>query len=101
MDLTFMTSEELDKLNKKYLVQYKWYGSEEIEYFLETTDEIIRMIDISDSNFDYKFKIYDASEYGNIKPLVIHGCWHDPDNPLYIKVTDEDGNLVFDGYGTD
>lgn len=63
--------------------------------------QILYYMDMIDC-FEYDdFYVYDVSEVGKVTPLTLHGTWHDMSNPLYIKVTDPDGNIVFDGYGTD
>lgn len=48
---------------------------------------------------DVEMIIYDISTYGNVKPLEVHGTWHNHKEPLYIKVTDMNGKTVFDGFG--
>lgn len=48
-----------------------------------------------------EYYIWDISKPSRVTELVVHGCWHEPKNPLYIKVTTKRGKVVFDGYGTD
>lgn len=67
---------------------------------INTDGEIINMIDMADCYYTIHL-VYDINELGELEPLVVHGTWHDPKRPLYIKVTDQNGNIVFDGYGTD
>lgn len=64
-------------------------------------NEIINRIDFMDCSDDADIKVYDTSTFGEIKELKVHGIWHDADNPLFIKVTDQEDNIVFSGYGTD
>ena len=83
---------------KIYLVQVK---TNEDEYsVLRTEHEIIEMINFLDFHHEV-YKIYDITKFGEIKELKIHAPWHNPDNPLYIKLTDENNNTVFDGYGVE
>ena len=84
---------------KQYLVQIK-SDDEVINSSLMKSNEIISRQDATDYTYE-TLQVYDISEFGKVKPLKIFGCWHDPKNPLYIKVVDENGNVVFDGYGTD
>lgn len=81
---------------KKYLVQVKTH--EEEYSMLGTKEEIIKMINFSDLH-DEIYKVYDITVFGKVEELKIHGVWHNSEKPLYIKVTDRVGNIVFDGYG--
>lgn len=83
-------------MGKKYLVQTQ-YDSETFVSLL-TQVEIVSRISMRDCS-DEKMFIYDVSTYGKVKPLAFHGTWHEHKDPLYIKVTDMNGNTVFDGYG--
>lgn len=83
---------------KKYLVQIKTHDEEYSD--LKTKEEIIEMINFSNCN-DEMYKVYSISSFGQVEELKIHGPWHNPDKPLYIKVTDKKDNLVFDGYGVE
>lgn len=83
---------------KLYLVQSMF--DDEVSISLRSQYEIISRIDMKDCSNEEMY-VFDVSQYGSVKPLVIHGCWHKLSNPLYIKVTDEEGNIEFDGYGTD
>ncbi|MGN0485530.1 MAG: hypothetical protein ACI4HI_18480 [Lachnospiraceae bacterium] len=58
------------------------------------------MISMMDCSGD-EYHIWRAVEFGKLEPLTIHGTWHNLNCPLYIKVTDPEGNIVFDGYGED
>ena len=44
-------------------------------------------------------KIYDITSFGKVEELKVYGPWHNADKPLYIKLTDKEHNIVFDGYG--
>ena len=84
---------------KKYLVVSKY--EDEMYAIMYTPSEIIHRIDMDDCyDFTSTHKLYEVTEDG-VYPLVIHGCWHDFKDPLYIKVTRQNGEIVFDGYGTD
>ena len=84
---------------ERYLVVSKFDGR--MYALMHTANEIIHRIDMDDCyDFISTNKLYEVTEDG-IEPLQIHGCWHDPKRPLYIKVTRKNGEIVFDGYGTD
>lgn len=85
---------------KKYLVQCRNYNTGENGVSLENTKDIINRIDLLDC-YNEEILIFDVSSYDKIEKLKIHGLWHNPDNPLYIKVTNLKGEILFDGYGTD
>lgn len=82
---------------KKYLVIMEMDG--ETSPSLNTASQIISWVDMSDCT-GASFKVFDLTT-GQPVELQLHGCWHDMKNPLYIKATDGDGNIVFDGWGTD
>lgn len=65
-----------------------------------TPHTIIDHVDMRDCTNE-QIEVYKV-EYG-VRPqeLYIYGCWHNMKDPLYIKVIDENGNVEFDGYGTD
>ena len=85
------------KNNSLFLVQIKY--SDDCGYEkLMSSNEIISAINMSDCS-EQEFAIYDVSEFGRVKSLKIFGNWHDMNNPTYIKITDENGTIVFDGYG--
>ena len=67
---------------------------------LETEVQIIQILDMQDCH-EQHIEVYDVSEYGKISKLKVFGVWHNQDNPLYIKVENEEGTIIFDGYGTD
>ena len=70
------------------------------EYAVLTTEyDIIDHIDMDDCTYE-EIEVYRVA-FGNVERLHVHGTWHNFDDPLYIKVTDDEGNTVFDGYGTD
>lgn len=83
--------------SKKYLVIADVEG--ERCPSLNTAAQIINLVDMSDC-YEISFRVYDLST-GEPVELQIHGCWHDPKHPLYIKATDAAGNVVLDGHGTD
>lgn len=85
-------------MGKQYLTQTKYES--EICCSLQYENEIISRIDMVDC-YDDEFLVYDVSKYGKAEQLKVYGCWHNPKKPLYIKVTDSLGKVVFDGYGTD
>ena len=84
---------------KQYLVQ-TLFGDGIVSAGIKTANEIINCIDMKDCN-NAEFCIFKIEKFGEAEPLTIHGCWHDQKNPLYIKVVDKNGDIEFDGYGTD
>lgn len=85
--------------DKRYLVQ-SLYDNGDTVVSLRYACEIISRVSMSDCSNE-RIHVYDVSHYGKAKSLVVHGTWHDPSKPLYIKVTTKRGKIVFDGYGTD
>ena len=84
---------------KEYLVQFHY--SKCVHATMMTEREVIDRIDARDYT-DELFYVYDVeTEAGTVEKLEVHGAWHNPKDPLYIKVTRSDGTIVFDGYGTD
>lgn len=67
---------------------------------LKTPYEIIERLDMSDCCPE-QLTIYRISKFNTVEKLKINNCWHKMNDPLYISVTDDKGNIVFDGYGTD
>lgn len=86
-------------MDKRYLVQSK-YDNGEVFSNLLTQSQIINKVNMRDCSCE-EMEIFDISEFGEIKKLKVFGCWHNPKNPLYIKVENEYGETEFDGYGTD
>ena len=82
-----------------YLVQSR-FDDDEVYTSIQTAGEIIRRIDMTDCSNE-ELRVYKVDIFGMIEPLEIHGCWHDLKDPLYIKVVDANGNIIFDGHGTD
>jgi len=60
--------------------------------------EIISFVDMQDCH-DQTVRVFDLLHSAPVE-LRIHGSWHNPNNPLYIMLTDPYGNVVVDGYGT-
>lgn len=83
---------------KTYVVQAKC--DDGIYISICSTEEIIRHIDMQDCSGE-ELAVFASDTFGKLESLKIHGTWHDPKNPLYIKVTRPDGTVEFDGYGTD
>lgn len=86
---------------KEYLVQEHAIYEPTIAY-MKTAQEIIKWIDMSDCYPEIDIEVFDVeTQFGVVEKLEVHGCWHNLNDPLYIKVTRSDGTIVFDGYGTD
>ena len=83
---------------EKYLMVVETYDGEYAE--MVTPHEVIDHIDMQDCT-DESIEVYRVNYGKTPEKLNVCGCWHDFDNPLYIKVTDAEGNIVFDGWGTD
>jgi len=84
------------KNNSLFLVQIK--DLDGCGERLMSSEEIISAINMLDCS-GQEFVVYDVSEFGRAKSLMIFGKWHDVNEPAYIKITDENGTIVFDGYG--
>ncbi len=84
---------------RSYLVQAV-HSDGDVTTFLATAPQIIAREDATDYT-EEKLAVFDISEFGKVKPLRVCGCWHKPEDPLYIKVVNDDGDIVFDGYGKD
>ncbi len=84
---------------KRYLVQAE-QSDGTLAVSLDTASSVISRVDMSDYT-DEVLHVFDISKAGEVSSLTIHGTWHKDGDPLYIKVTDKNGNTVFDGYGTD
>ena len=82
----------------QYFVQHRF--DDELCISIKTAREIINRVDMSDCS-DEEMEVWESTEFGKLTKLTLHGCWHDPSNPLYIKATRPDGSIAFDGYGTD
>ena len=85
---------------KQYVVQFKWDDGD-METCMKTANELIHIIDMDDCYPEYEMAVYESTEIGSLTRLDMHGCWHDLDDPLYIKATRPDGSIAFAGYGTD
>ena len=69
---------------------------------MEPASSIVDYISMRDCFEHEVYRVFDISpEDGFLHEVTLHGTWHDPDRPLYIKGTDAEGNILFDGYGTD
>ena len=86
---------------KKFLVQTIEKNTLEVCAEFMSKEEIINKINFMDCSDDGAIKVYDTSNFGEIKELKVYGVWHDTDNPLFIKVTDQEENIIFSGFGTD
>ena len=73
-----------------------------------TPENLIHSVDMSDC-CDFMGEIasgvfvYDPKQHPEnptLQRVQIHGIWHNPNDPLYIKVT-LNGQVVASGYGTD
>lgn len=87
------------KDSKKYLV----VGGADGDMFAEmwSPGRILDYMDMSDC-YEYDvFRVYDIGSDGSLSEVTLHGAWHDPSRPLYMKGVDKGGNVLFYGYGTD
>ena len=83
----------------KYLVVTSFDG--EVCTGLWTSKRILDYMDMDDC-FSYDdIQVYRIQYPKASEPLTLHYAWHKPKDPLYLSATDPDGNVVFDGYGTD
>jgi len=69
-----------------------------------TEYDAIRRISLTDIMYG-NYAIHRVSIDDNNKVVFsetkVFATWHNPNNPLYIKVCDKDGEILFEGYGTD
>lgn len=84
---------------KKYFVQVEMPDGEVCET-IKTAAEIIAFMDMADCH-DCQLSAWKSAGFGKLEPLTVHGTWHDLKRPLYIKAVDQEGNIEFDGWGTD
>lgn len=63
-----------------------------------TEAQILEFVAMRDC-YSMEVQVYDLLPDQPIQ-LKVHGTWHS-DDPLYIKLTNPDGETVIDGYGTD
>ena len=69
---------------------------------MKSASSIVDYISMRDCFEHDVYRVFDVSPGdGSLHEVTLHGTWHDPDRPLYIKGTDAEGNILFDGYGTD
>ncbi len=84
--------------DRKFLVQVT--DGEDTWVSLMSAQTLIDSVDMSDCSY-CSYQVFDYSTFGEIKPLVLKGTWHDPKDPLKIVVEDTEGNVLLVGYGTD
>lgn len=88
----------------EYLVVCKFYDETEVFYGKKNATSIfeyLNMHDVVGEYYEY-YKVFDWNEKEmQFEELQLFGTWHDFDRPLYIKVCDKEGNVLFDGYGDD
>lgn len=88
----------------EYMVVGKWDDEDKPFFGKQTVESIfnyLNMHDVVGAYYDY-YKVFDWNEKEmQFEELQLFGTWHDFDRPLYIKVCDKDGNILFDGYGDD
>lgn len=89
-----------EKEPEKFLVQILNDFEDQAYVCMKTSQEIISRIDMSDCCPE-QLAIYRITKFNEVEKLTINDCWHNPKDPLYISITDNKGNIVFDGYGTD
>ena len=82
---------------ERYLMVARIFDGEYAD--MVTPGEVINHINMQDCT-DEEIEVYRVRFGEAPERLNVYGCWHDFDNPLYIKVTDDNG-VVFDGWGTD
>ena len=88
----------------EYLVVCKFYDETEVFYGKKNVTSIfeyLNMYDVVGEYYEY-YKVFDWNEKEMcFEELKLFGTWHDFDRPLYIKVCNKAGNILFDGYGDD
>ena len=89
-------------VSKEYLVVS--CGEGQTYAAMEPASMIIEYLSMKGSyEYDYDaYRVFDINQAdASLRELTIHGTGHDPERPLYIKVTDDEGNILFDGYRTE
>lgn len=83
--------------------RYLFVARDEGETFvsIKTSQDILSYLDMTDCFEFEEVHVYDVGAIGRVEELALHGTWHDPSRPLYMKATGDDGRVVFEGYGTD
>lgn len=99
MQVIFKTKEELDAMKKEYFVQHV-HPDGEVVLDVMNAYSIIGAVSMSDCSGEELY-VWESTEEGKVTRLAVFGCWHDPDDPLYIKAVRPDGTVVFDGYGVE
>lgn len=85
--------------NEKFLVVTRYDdGTESVS--TQTEYKIIDRVDMQDCS-NTEIEVYRVKFGEEPEKLTILGTWHMFDDPLYIAVVNKNGNVVFDGYGTD
>ena len=64
-----------------------------------TPNQIIDFISMDDCH-NMAAEFYDLTS-GVPELLTVYGTWHNFDDPLYIKLENQQGEIVVSGYGTD
>ena len=85
--------------NGQYYVQKRWPDGSVIQELMPAA-RIVECESMSDCS-GVEMRIWEMSSFGVMTQLTLHGTWHDPDRPLYIKAVRPDGSVAFDGYGID
>lgn len=88
-------------MNQYLLVEWENTDKSDIGFFVADDNKILDRIDFDDC-YPGNYEVYYFDKIGmQFKKARVYGCWHNPREPLYIKIEDQEGNILFDGYGTD
>ena len=86
---------------KKYIVRSR-FDMGDCTVDIMSAMEIFDMMDMSDC-FDIDIDIYEFGETFGDAPMhrLFRGHWSHFDDPLRMEITDEEGNVLAVGHGTD
>lgn len=87
--------------NKMFVVVQSDDNGDNLAPVTKTAEQIIKDIDMFDCFQPAIYKVFDVTKKGNLKPLKVHGCWSEANDPLLIRLLDGRGKVVISGYGTD
>lgn len=89
-----------DDYEQRYIVDML-FDQEERAVAMKSAHEIFELMDMSDC-YDVDIDIWEITEFGE-RPEHRNflGTWTHYHDPLRMEITDDDGNVLATGYGTD
>ena len=99
MGVVFVSKEDLDALERKYIVHEKC--DDGMLVTIKSAREIFDMMDMADC-YPIEIELWELTEFGE---APVHrrfrGTWHNLKDPLLMAITDDDGNVLATGHGSD